>query len=190
MMFKLRFPASKVPYWAGRYLNGASDGALRNRLRPVVRARGYLTRGEFLEICKWKSPRSQPRCAQNDEFTVLTVTKAALDTGDEPLKIDLLRTLKGVEWPTASTLLHVCDRRPYPILDYRALWSLGYAEPPRYTMEFWLAYLQFTRDLARRLSIDIGALDRALWQYSKERQPGGGSTQPSPAPRRSASRQP
>jgi hypothetical protein len=175
MIFKLRFPASTVAYWASRYPNSANDGALRNRLRPVVRARGCLTRSEFLEICKWKSPRSQPRCARNDEFTVLTVTRAALGTGDESLKIDLLRTLHGVEWPTASTLLHFCDRRPYPILDYRALWSLGYAKPPRYTMEFWLAYLQFTRDLARRLGIDIGALDRALWQYSKERQPGGRS---------------
>ena len=80
--------------------------------------------------------------------------------------------LEGVEWPTASTLLHFCDRRPYPILDFRALWSLGYSKAPRYTMEFWLAYLNFTRQLARRLELDIGTLDRALWQYSKERQRG------------------
>jgi hypothetical protein len=170
-MFKLRFPKSQVSYWAGRYLNTINDRALRSRLRPVVRARGCLTHDEFLEICRWKSPRSQPWCAQNDDFTVRTVTRAAFGAADESLKIDLLRTLKGVEWPTASTLLHFCDRRPYPILDFRALWSLGYTTVPRYTMEFWLAYLKFTRDLARRLNLDIGTLDRALWQYSKERQP-------------------
>lgn len=37
-------------------------------------------------------------------------------------------------------------------------------------MEFWLAYLEFTRKLARHLDLDIGTLDSALWQYSKERQ--------------------
>jgi len=143
---------------------------LRRRLRPVVRSRGYLNRDEFLEICRWKSPRTQPWCAQNDEFTVETVTRAAFTIRDESLKIDLLRTMKGIEWPTASTLLHFCDRRPYPILDYRALWSLGYGKVPRYSMGFWLEYLRFTRGLARRLGVDIGTLDRALWQYSKERQ--------------------
>lgn len=169
-MFKLRFPSSQVHTWAGRYLNTSNDAKLRSRLRPVVRARGYLTRNEFLEICRWKSPRTQPLCADNDEFTVRTVTRAAFSTADESLKIDSLRTMKGVEWPTASTLLHFCDRRPYPILDFRALWSLGYRRAPRYTMEFWLAYLKFTRDLAGRMRIDVGTLDRALWQYSKERQ--------------------
>jgi hypothetical protein len=101
---------------------------------------------------------------------VRTITRAAFAATDESLKIDLLRTLDGVEWPTASTLLHFGDRRPYPILDYRALWSLGFETLPRYTMEFWLAYLAFTRQLARRLKIDIQVLDRALWQYSKARQ--------------------
>ena len=117
------YPQDQVTHWAERYPSVAGDGALRRRLRPVVRARGYLTRDEFLEICRWKSPRSKPWRAGNDDFTVRTVTRAAFGTKDESLKIDLLRTLKGVEWPTASTLLHFCDRRPYPILDFRARWS-------------------------------------------------------------------
>ena len=41
---------------------------------------------------------------------------------------------------------------------------------PNYTMEFWLAYLDFTRTLADRLRLHIRAVDRALWQYSKARQ--------------------
>ncbi len=78
--------------------------------------------------------------------------------------------LDRVAWPTASTILHFCDARPYPILDYRALWSLGYAKPPKYTMEFWLEYLEFTRELAGRLGLPIRTVDKALWQYSKEKQ--------------------
>ena len=57
-----------------------------------------------------------------------------------------------------------------PILDYRVAWSLGYAKPPNYTMEFWLGYLEFTRGLAARVGLSIRVVDKALWQYSKERQ--------------------
>ena len=107
------------------------------------------------------------RCAQNDKRMILTISRAAFATSDESLKIDLLRLLVGVEWPTASRLLHFCDERPYPILDYRALWSLGHAKTPHYTMEFWLEYLACTRGLTTRLKHDIRTIARALWQYSK-----------------------
>ena len=83
--------------------------------------------------------------------------------------MELLRLLHGVDWPTASTILHFCDRRAYPILDYRALWSLGYARPPHYTMPFWLGYVGYVRDLVRRSGQPMRTVDRALWQYSRER---------------------
>ena len=175
-MFKLRFAERQLPSWAERYSYTENDGRLREVLRPAVLSRGYLKREEFLEICVWKTQRSKSRCARNSGFTVETVSRAALATTDEALKMDLLRTLSGVEWPTASTLLHFCDERPYPILDYRALWSLGHDKPPHYTTEFWLAYLAWTRALARRLKQDIRTIDRALWQYSKARQRSGRPT--------------
>ena len=80
-------------------------GSLRLSIRPKVLERGFLRRDEFLRICEWKTQRSESRCAQNSAFTVETISRAALATSDEPLKIDLLRTLAGVEWPTGSTLL-------------------------------------------------------------------------------------
>jgi len=171
-MFKLRFPESSIPQWAEKYnySPAATDATLLADVRPAALERGYLTGDEFRAICKWKTPRSQSKCAKNGEQTVRTITQAAFASPDEALKIDLLRVLDGVEWPTASTLLHFGDARPYPILDYRALWSLGYAKPPHYTTEFWLAYLGYTRGLADRLRVHIRTVDRALWQYSKEKQ--------------------
>ena len=168
-MFRLRFPERDIGDWAARFPSSDSDARL-GEIRPRVLARGHLTRAEFLTLCSWKSPRSKPRCRENSEHQVRTLTRAALGASDEALKIDLLRLLRGVEWPTASTLLHFCDTRPYPILDYRALWSLGYVKPPCYTMKFWLAYLDYTRRLATRLGLSIRDVDKALWQYSKEKQ--------------------
>jgi hypothetical protein len=47
-----------------------------------------------------------------------------------------LRALGGVDWPTASVLLHVGLSAEHPIIDYRALWSLGSGEPNNYSFEF------------------------------------------------------
>lgn len=169
-MFTLRFPEADLAKWSTAYSYTENDGPLRTEIRPAVLERGWLKKAEFLSICKWKTQRSKSRCASNSEFTIRTVTRAALATSDEALKIDLLRTLVGVEWPTASALLHFTDPRPYPILDYRALWSLGFAKPPHYCTEFWLQYLAYTRELAESQGLSIRTIDRALWQYSKAKQ--------------------
>jgi hypothetical protein len=97
-------------------------------------------------------------------------TRLALAANNEELKIGTLRILAGVAWPTASVILHLCDRAPYPILDVRALWSLGYRRPPAYNFDFWWEYTRFTRDMARRTRCTMREVDRALWQYSKENQ--------------------
>lgn len=168
--FRLRFPEAEIPKWAARFVDDGSDDAIAGSIRVPVLARGHLTRAEFLRLCAWKTPRSRPSCRKNSAHRIETLTRAAFATDDEALKVSLLRLLDGVEWPTASTILHFCDARPYPILDYRALWSLGIARPPRYTMEFWLAYLAATRGLASRLAVSIREVDKALWQFSKENQ--------------------
>ena len=169
-MNRLRIPEADIPTWAARFGDDGSDDEILEGIRPLVLTRGHLTRAEFLKICAWKSPRSRPNCMKNGASKIETLTRAALATPNEALKINLLRLLDGVEWPTASSILHFCDVRPYPILDYRAVWSLGFAQPATYTMEFWLAYLAATRDLADRLGLSIRTVDRALWRYSKERQ--------------------
>jgi hypothetical protein len=170
VQFKLRFPTQDIAHWAARYSYPGEDRIVR-RVAPAARARGYLRQSEFLEVCKWKTPRSQSRCATNPADTIREATRLALHTADERLKIGILRVLTGVEWPTASVILHFCDHRPYPILDYRALWSLGHPNPPTtYTFDFWWEYTQFTRHLADNSGHSMRDLDRALWQYSKERQ--------------------
>lgn len=167
--FRLRFPEHQIPYWAGRYAYpGEAD--IEERVAPAARSRGHLTREEFLALCRWKTPRSQPRCSRNTEAAVEEVTRVALGTRNERLKIGALLTLHGVSWPTASVILHFCDHGRYPILDYRALWSLGFAGPPAYGFAFWEAYFAFVRDLAERTKMSMRTVDRALWQYSNERQ--------------------
>jgi len=99
-------------------------------------------------------------------------TAAALRASDERLRIGTLTLLDGVSMPTASVLLHLAHKDPYPIIDYRALWSLGIENPPpSYSFEFWQAYTRMCRSLARQAGVSMRLLDRALWQFSKEQQP-------------------
>jgi hypothetical protein len=80
-----------------------------------------------------------------------------------------LLQLAGVGAPTASTLLYFAFPDDYPILDMRALESLAVKPRSQYPVSFWLEYLHTCRDLARRCGVSIRTLDKALWQYSKER---------------------
>ena len=136
----------------------------------AVRDRGYLRRREFLALCRWKTPRTIKRCSSNTTELIRDATQLAFGTSDERAKIGILRLLAGIDWPTASVLLHFCDRQPYPVLDFRALWSLGSERPSRYTFDFWWAYTMFTRQLAESTGHTMRTVDRALWQYSKQHQ--------------------
>jgi hypothetical protein len=165
--FTLRFPKSKLEHWAARYPAAEDDAILA--LAAPARKRGYLTKREFIALGDWKTPRSRPHRLKNSEELIREATRTAFAAKSEELKIGILRLLEGVEWPTASVILHLCDRGDYPILDWRAYWSAGMSKPlPPYTFERWMGYTLFTRGLARSTGCSMREVDRALWQYSKE----------------------
>ncbi len=167
--FRLRFPVTQIAEWAKRY--AYPDDDKMKRIGKRVRLRGYLTKQEFLDICHWKTPRTQPRCESNSARLVKEASAVAFAASDDRLKIAALLSLAGVSWPTASVFLHFCDRKKHPILDFRALWSLGFDKPPQYTFDFWSEYCDYCRTLARRTGLNMRIIDRALWQYSKTHQP-------------------
>ena len=124
----------------------------------------------FLVVCRWKSPRSQPRCRTNSPEFICEVTRCALSTPAERLRIEVLTLMNGVSWPTASVILHFFHPDDYPILDFRALWSLKSAVPQPYEFVFWQAYTRHCRKLSKLSGVSMRTVDRALWQFSKENQ--------------------
>lgn len=120
---------------------------------------------------RWKSPRVVKHLESNSDALVRKATSIALSVETEELRIGALTILRGVGWPMASVILQFCHEDPYPILDFRALWSLSVDVPSVYTFPFWWAYTQHCRKLAEQAGVDMRTLDRALWQYSKENQP-------------------
>ena len=145
MRLRLRFPHSEIEKWAAQY-SYASDAAIEDVIAPAARRQGYLTRDQFLTIAEWKTARSRSRCRKNDAGYVKEVTS---------------------NWPTASVILHFCDRGRYPIVDVRALWSLGVTTPPAIDFPVWMEYTRFLRGVSAYAGVSMRTLDRALWQYSK-----------------------
>jgi len=171
--FFIRFPKNDVPVWAKRYSYGEDERVIE--IGVCSRSAGHYTRDDFLEVCEWKT-RGRPRrhYQRNSEEDVRRVTARALSSPDEKTRIMSLigahGGLRGVLWPTASVLLHLAHKEPYPILDFRALWSLQ-AERSYYTFDFWWDYVQACRALADECGVLMRDLDRALWEYSNQNQP-------------------
>ena len=120
-------------------------------------------------MCRWKTARSAPLVGSNSAADVEAASGRSLASDDERERIEELLSLRGIGVPTASALLHFASSDGYPILDFRALESLGRTERETYSTDFWLRYLAACRGLASAHGVSVRTLDKALWQHSKER---------------------
>lgn len=170
--FELRFDPYEIDALAQKYVREMPDNerVIADQIAPRVRQQGYLDKDVFLFVCEWKTPRHRQRYASNDELFSREVTTQALSVSQsEEMRIKVLRILDGVDWPVASVILHWFHKDPYPLLDYRALESLGVCpDSNSYNFEIWQQYTSCCRKLARDASTDMRTLDRAMWQFSKD----------------------
>ena len=168
-MFQLQFDEKELGDWAERY-DVAADTEVE-AIGAEARKRGYYTYEELLTVGKWTTTRNQKLLTENEPAHVERHTRTALSTYNEALRMEVLTSLRGVSYPTATLLLHFGYENSYPMISGPALWSLGYdALPKVYTLEFWLEYVEFCRELAAQQQITLRTLDRALKQYAHEHQ--------------------
>ncbi len=165
---KLRFDPTQIEYWADRYDYPIDD--IVSNLKISIQEQKFLTKTDLLTLAQWKSPRSTHHINKNQESYIEAITHFALSTSNKRARIQSLTILDGVGWPMASCILHFYHHQPYPILDFRALWSISIDIPSQYSFDFWIDYVQYCRQLAKSNQISMRKLDCALWQYSKENQ--------------------
>jgi hypothetical protein len=167
--FRLQFPPSEIEGLAARFGVAEEVEDEVSAAGAAARARGFYTKPELVLLSAWKTPRSRPRVAQNTDGFVEGVTRAVFATDDEAERMAGLCALRGVEAPTASVLLHFAFPDRYPIIDWRALESLGQTERAAYPIGYWLGYVAACRTIAAQTGVSLRVLDKALWQYSSER---------------------
>jgi hypothetical protein len=153
-------------------------GKIIRRLRHV-RVDKELSRGEFLDICYWKSPRSIRRCEKNSARLVEQTAQKVFATRSEEAKIELLTALDGVSIPTASAILTLTDPVNYGVIDIR-VWQVLHAlgsvtsNPggQKFTFEHWHQFLQILRHHARRLNVTVRQIELTLFKLHLDHQSG------------------
>lgn len=169
-----RLQVAEIEHFLSRYEYVLADDDLFARRSRILTER-RMSLEDLCAVCDWKAPRAAGHARKNTNKEVIEITACALQAHSERVRIEVLQVLHGGNYPTASVILHFFHRDVYPILDFRALWSMRFKRPSQYTFEFWWRYVEATRALLtkarKRLpSLSMRKLDRAWWQYSNEKQ--------------------
>jgi len=151
---------------------------LISKLRHV-RRQGYFTKGEFLQMCRWKSPRPLRLYRSNSEDRIRLVSKKVFATQFEKRRVELLTSFNGVSIPAASAILMLTDPKNYGVIDIRA-WQLLYlygsvkTKPAGkdFSVGDWYTYLVKIRYFARRFDATARQIERTLYEYHKTIQEG------------------
>ena len=166
MEYTLRFKELDIVNIAEEYNYEPNETTILDMVQEI-QDKKYLDYNNLQKLAYWKSPRSASNIKKNQNEYVIEISRISLTTMNDRLRIQSLTLLDGVGWPTASCILHWFHRDPYPILDFRTLWSLSITQPQSYSYEFWKEYTDICRNIVARNSINMRTLDKALWKYSE-----------------------
>jgi hypothetical protein len=164
--FRLQFHPSEIKEYAQRY-------SFQEDLKPLeagTRIReGEYSRKSLEAIFEWKTRgRGRSRLVKNKDNEIADALHLAVTAKTDRAAVAVLLGLHGVGVPVASAILTAVDPERFTIIDFRALEALGVPKWPG-TVDFYLAYLDACRVLACKHNVPLRTLDRALWQWSKER---------------------
>ena len=156
----------------------AATAALIARVSEA-RRRGFISRGEFLAMARWKSPRALHHYRRNGTARVREASRRALATRSERRRMEHLLALDGVSVPVASAILTLLDPRRYGVLDIRA-WQMLYAmrgvdaNPAGrgFSVGQWISYLATLRGHAGRLRVPVRVVEYTLFLCHRKRQRG------------------
>lgn len=163
--FNLRFDPADLPQLAQRYGYKSDDAALSAGVRI---ASGNYGRSNIETIFEWKTKgRGRSRLRSNSDEEIADALCSAAKAKTERAAIAVLSGLQGVGVPVASAILTAIDPERYTVIDFRALQALGNNSEDR-SVNFYLAYLNACRQLARKYKVTLRDFDRALWQWSSE----------------------
>jgi hypothetical protein len=149
---------------------GTDDEAVEQEITEWFATHRYLNKEKFMRIALWKSKRPKKHYERNDDAIIKEVTRFSLETKNEEIRLKALFIINGVSYPVASFILHFAFPDKYPIMDFRAIWSLGEQQPKSYSFDFWQKYVERVGGIAKETDQRIRTVDKALWEYSRENQ--------------------
>lgn len=160
--------AGFVSTWSARYPVSELEERLLTEVSAAIGARGFLTRSDLADVGRWKSNRSAGHLERNSDADIEDLTRLALASPDR-LKHKVLCLLRGVGPPVASAILTVAYPDRFTVMDVRVLEVLHTFGELRSRTPRYYDYLLRCNEIAARAGCGLRTLDRALWQWGKER---------------------
>lgn len=157
----------EVLHYASLYDENRYDDGIETALAGAA-ARGFMDLSDLVAVArwKWKGGRTAQLVKRNSDTDVRAITAVAFSTTSERLRIGALLSLAGVEWPMASVILHFAFPDYYPILDIRAMNSVGGSTI--YNFDRWIDFVRICRDKCEEYAVPMRTLDKALWGFDKQ----------------------
>jgi hypothetical protein len=166
-VFELQFDPSLIDEKALSYKDSDDETAFAAGAK--IRS-GKYTKENLEAIFRWKTnSRGISRIQENSPEDVRDALRLATDAQSVRAALAVLTGLNGVDLPVASAILTAIFPETYTVLDFRALEALG-QKPSSYTINFYITYLGACRGLVAAHNLPgLRHLDRALWQWSKDK---------------------
>jgi hypothetical protein len=176
-----KLPYKRLQHLVGLHLSTREYPATQNVIDElsIARERGYLTRPELVNVCRWKSPRTIRHMRRNRADTIKKITRAAFGTRSEQKKLALLTTLHGVSVPMASSILMLTNPDRYGVIDIR-VWQLLFemgtvkrnSDGIGFDFKDWQAYLTILRYFAKKYNVGARDIERTLFRVHELYQEG------------------
>ena len=163
----------KIEEYAGmydRHYKGTSGALIEDEMKEWLKSHRYLDKDKFIKIGLWKSKRPKKHYENNSDLLIREITQFSFETENEEVRIKSLLILHGVSYPVASVLLHFAFPHKYAVMDFRAIWSLGWSQSKSYDFDYWQKYCGEMRKISVDTGLDMRTIDKALWEYSKQNQ--------------------
>lgn len=152
--------------------NQERENRLFNEIGKCIKNRGYIQKEEFLEIVRWKSARAIRKAEANNKEVVKKITKIALETDDEEIRMMVITSLNGVSIPMVSAIFTVSYPEKYGVIDIRGwhtLYNLKIVDYKKdvFNIKDWLLYLEIIRKLSKKYEVSPRDIDKAIFMYDK-----------------------
>jgi hypothetical protein len=167
-MLQITLTKEEVQKFGKLYDYPGDDVELGKKLR-IATERGNMTKNDLMAVARWKwrGGRTRQLVSENTAEEIREISTVSFAAKTERMRIGALLALRGVRWPMASVILHFAFPDKYPIFDVRAMNSVG--SNTSYTFEKWIDYIKLCRKTATDFDVSLRVLDRALWEYDRER---------------------
>ena len=155
--------------WLEKKLKYMQDKSI-TKIMNDARKRGYMTKDDLVAVAIWKAPIIVDKCEKNSDTIIKQMTEIAFANGcDEEVRIKTLKKIYGVGWAMASVILHFAFPKEYPIVDIRAMTTVGGVTNRVYNFDIWWEYTLRCREYTEKHNITMRQLDKALWMTDKQK---------------------